>query len=53
MDGPALRQDGDEYAEDRYGALVALHAMSPDYRMDRERVPEPSEDGTSVPTCAW
>lgn len=41
MDGPAARQDGDEQAEDRYRALVALHALSPDYQMDRERLPGP------------
>src|SRR5215203_3019444 len=41
MNGPAPRQDGDEYVEERYRALTALHALSPDYRMDRERLPEP------------
>jgi hypothetical protein len=40
MNGPAPRQGGDEHAEDLYRALVALHALSPDYQMDRERLPE-------------
>jgi hypothetical protein len=41
MDGPAPRQDGYEQAEEWYRALIALHALSPDYRVARERLPAP------------
>ncbi|HEX2362353.1 MAG TPA: hypothetical protein VHI11_09800 [Jiangellaceae bacterium] len=40
MDGHAPQDDGDP-TEDRYRALVALHALSPDYGMYRERLPGP------------
>jgi hypothetical protein len=41
MDGPNPRHDGDEPGEEWYRALIALHALSPDYRMDWERLPGP------------